>query len=106
MPANGDCQRGNKLKFINEIPTGNTRMFRNCDIASCEIQTDMDIGTPPNRASLMSSSHKSPPVYNVAQWWRIQISKRKVAGLFDFVKEQSDFFSSIPKSPNGKKTSV
>ena len=26
-------------------------MFRNCDIAGCEIQTG-DMGTPPNRASL------------------------------------------------------
>ena len=46
VPANGDCQRGNELKFINEIATGDPRMFRNCDIASCEIQTE-DMGTPP-----------------------------------------------------------
>ena len=32
-------------KCINEIPTGDTRMFRNCDIACCEIQT-WDMGTP------------------------------------------------------------
>ena len=56
VPANGDCQRGNVLKFINEIPTGDTRMFRNCDIASCEIQTE-DMGTPPNRASEMPDEH-------------------------------------------------
>ena len=48
----GIVRGGNKLKFINEIPTGDTRMFRNCDLARCEIQTE-DMGTPPNRASLI-----------------------------------------------------
>ena len=32
-------------------------MFQNCDIAGCEIQTG-DMGTPPNRASLLHSPSK------------------------------------------------
>ena len=47
-----DCKGGKRGKtIINEIPTGDTRMFRNCDIGSCEIQTG-EMGNPPNRASL------------------------------------------------------
>ena len=38
-----------------QIPTRDTRMFRNCDIAGCEIQTG-DMGTPPSRASKISQN--------------------------------------------------
>ena len=55
-----DCERGKRGKtFINEIPTGDTRMFRNCDIGSCEIQTG-DMGTPPNRASQIAFGSRKP----------------------------------------------
>ena len=39
-----DLQRAKKS--INEIPTDDTRMFLNFDIASCKIQAG-DMGTPP-----------------------------------------------------------
>ena len=38
-------------KITNEIRKGDARTFRNCDIASCEIQTE-DMGSLLNRASL------------------------------------------------------
>ena len=42
-------------------------MFRNCDIAGCEIQTG-DMGTPPNRASLKDNTGKltAKEVYHLA----------------------------------------
>ena len=39
-----DWQRAKKI--IIEIPTGDTRMLGNCDIAGCEIQMG-DMGNPP-----------------------------------------------------------
>ena len=51
------------LKIIVEIPTGDVRMLRNCDIAGCEIQTG-DTGTPLYRASIFYrwKYHKIPKI--------------------------------------------
>ena len=48
-----DWQRAKKI--IIQIPTGDTRMFRNCDIAGCEIQKG-NMSTPPNRASQLGET--------------------------------------------------
>ena len=63
-------------------------MFRNCDIAGCEIQTG-HMGTPPNRSSLLNGSNSLPNL------WKVQISLPLPPGKDFFVEFHASW---TPKS--------
>ena len=80
-------------------------MFRNCDIAGCEIQTG-DTGTPPNRASVIEDEVHflfQCPVYSMIRnkfYYKVKtlfpnITHLPINGLINELMNSSKYFINI-----------